>query len=610
MSDTKIKLTNALLEQVIMAVTDRTGNVVGEKQLNMIESRLTKRAMTLGIADEADYIEYFKKNRETEIEDLISILTVHHSFFFREFGQFEYLGTHVLPNLISQLKAEGRNKIRVWSAACSRGQEVYSLFMFIDQYLKTNAPSFTVEILGTDVDRESVKFAANGVYTWNEVKEIPFHYLSKYWSRGTGEIAEFAKMKDSARKACTFKQANLMETASFSVFGKFDIIFCRNVFIYFQKTDVMRIAEALASSLYPSGYFFVGLSESLSKNPQKLKKLGPSMYGPDVPKPQVSAKTPAPASPIRVFCVDDSGVILKLLKSILTTSEGFEVVGTADNGLEAAKMVSSGLQFDVMTLDVHMPEMTGVEYLEQKFTKSHPPVVMLTSASRDNMDLAHKALKLGAKDYIEKPTLGELKQRSDEIRSKLRSVCKLKMTEKETVSSLKFEQQFQSKQTIKHFENKANVIFTDDQKISDLLSIVKSSDFSQAPCIIVNMSEMQKTDNTKKRLDIEPLLKSRFKILDGSALQQNLYYCSFTDFAKWNSKVLTGKTVCYSVLSNLNRSQWAACYRPITMKILILEDIDRSVFLSNLSSVFSSPASSFAYTSKEFFSQSDAKLAG
>lgn len=608
MNRLNIKLNDELLVEVVGAVSERTGNVVGQKQINMIESRLTKRALSLGLSSAEEYIEYFRAHRATEIEDLISILTVHHTYFFREFGQFEFLGSDVLPRLVEQLKQEGRKVLRIWSAACSRGQEAYSLYMYVDQYLKAQGSDIKIEIVATDVDRESVKFASNGVYAWNEVKEIPMTYLSTYWARGTGEIANFAKIKDVVRKACVFQQSNLMETAHFSKHGQFDIIFCRNVFIYFQSNDVTKVAEALAGQLKPTGFLFVGLSESLSNAPMKLKKLGPSIYGP-APQPKAKTEAAVPtkaAGPIRVICVDDSPVILKLLASILKREHGFEIVATAADGLKAAELVSKGLVFDVMTLDVHMPNMTGVEYLEQKMTANHPPVVMLTSASRDNMDLAQQAMKLGAKDYIEKPSLNDLAARSDEIRSKLRMLAKKNLG---TTPTSTFDQKFQTSLAVKNYENKVNILFANENQLPQLTMILKDRALTQLPVVLVTPNDSQ----ISKKLSEAVATGSnanRIGILSTTPLESKIYLVTFNDFLKVASGKFSDKHLCYSVLTNLSRSQWESCPKPKSMKVLLTEDVDRSVFLNVLPLVSVMPATSFAYTTTEFFGMVDRKKAG
>jgi chemotaxis protein methyltransferase CheR len=117
--------------------------------------------------------------------------------------------------------------------------------------------------------------------------------------------------------------------------------------------------------------------------------------------------------------VDDSSSILTLLKKILGPGDGFEVVGTATNGREAMDFLKHN-KVDVITLDIHMPEMDGISYLERNMSASHPPVVMLSSVNRENAGVAAKALKLGASDYVEKPSMANLLERGDEIRAKLK----------------------------------------------------------------------------------------------------------------------------------------------------------------------------------------------
>ncbi len=616
MNQFRLKLTDDLFSQVVAAIAERTGNVIGQKQVNMIESRLTKRALTLGVKSEQEYIKYFKENRAAEVEELISLLTVHHTYFFREYSHFEFLETNVLPPLVEKLKASGKTKLRVWSAACSKGQEVYSLFMFIDRYLQTHAPKISVEVVGTDVDAVSVKEASNGVYRWDEVKEIPMEFLSNYWIRGTGDIDKFAKVKDRARKACSFKQLNLMETNSFGALGKFDVIFCRNVFIYFQGSDIARISDALAGQLEPGGFYFVGLSESLPAMPKGLKKRGPSIYGPEVavePKAVQATKAQAPVAVakanLRVVCVDDSPVILKLLAAILTPANGFEIVGTAANGVEAAKLVEGGLKFDVMTLDVHMPQMTGVEYLEKKMSASHPPVVMLTSASRDNMDLAYKAMTLGAKDYIEKPSLNDLQTRADEIRAKLRFVSR-PGSSVDKAKALDFDKSFSSEIKVASTGKKANVVFFDAGRLTDLNAFLRDRAIGTIPVILVSTSDTAASDKAFEKLKGEVLFGSKMTKLGRDLAAGKFHFARFDDFKSFGKTSLVDHAICYSVLTNVSRVQWDACPRPKNLKILLSEEFDRSVFLTQLSNLFVSPPSSFPYMASEFFGKMDLRAAG
>lgn len=427
-----------LVQEISKLIHQRTGIQLGEKQVAMVESRLKRRSYEVGLTGLDDYVAFFAANRDTETEALISLLTTHHTFFFREFVQFEFL-QQKLPELVHSARSRGSKTLEVYSAACSRGQEVYSLAMFLDRHLKECAPDFDYKILGSDVDGASVEVAGNGVYRREEIKSAPLAYLGDHWARGTGEISEFVKAKKSLRSHCEFAKVNLLDLGPLAK-RKFDVIFCRNVFIYFTPPQIKKIAHELLAHLHSGGLFFVGVSETLNSLDLALTAVGSSVYSarksaPATPKapelrlvpPVKAAATPAMPNPLRVVCVDDSASIITLLSRVLSRDHGFEVVGTAANGKEAEEVIAK-LKPDVVTLDIHMPVRTGIEFLEQARAKGLPlpPVVMVTSVSRDDADLAWKALKSGAADYVEKPALQNLEQRAEEIRSKLRTAYRAK----------------------------------------------------------------------------------------------------------------------------------------------------------------------------------------
>ncbi len=463
-----LEISDALIEKVSALVNKITGVQLGASQKVMVQSRLVKRLSDLKLSSSEDYLDYLAKNEVEETQSLVSLLTTHHTYFFREFAHFEHLQNKILPRAISDARARGDKKIRVWSAACSHGQEVYSLSMFLQYCLKTQAPDCTYEILGTDVDSESVAIARNGVYQWSEIKEAPMHFIAGNWARGTGEIAAYVKAKNSIRTPCKFDVANLLNLPSpEKLGGKFDVIFCRNVFIYFKPDQIREITKKLQTFLTPRGTLTIGISESLIGLDTGLVTEAPSVY---VQKTAVSVETTpkakvktvvaepvAPAANIRVLCVDDSGSILTLLKKILAKEHGFEIVGTAQNGIEA-KAKCAELKPDVLTLDIHMPEQDGIQYLTENFKGGHPPVMMLSSVSRENADLALKALSLGASDYVEKPSLQNVHEKGEEIRLKLRTMFKLKQAQIATAGKLELETQFKSTVTIPRPEEKLRVI--------------------------------------------------------------------------------------------------------------------------------------------------------
>ncbi|MBC7692181.1 MAG: response regulator [Methylotenera sp.] len=498
----QVQYQNDAIQEVSKLVSRHTGVQLGERQSVMVETRLKRRMAELGIHTFEEYLTQLRADPKTETSALISLLTTHHTYFFREFSHFEYLEKKALQSLIQLVRGRGDRKIRIWSAACSRGQEVYSLAMFLNHHLARMAPDVSFEIVGSDVDPESVAIAANGVYHRREIKEVPMTYLADHWVRGTGDIEEFVKVKKELKKHCRFEMKNLLNIPGGQ--GAFDVIFCRNVFIYFTPEQVKSISNQLLSHLGPQGYFFVGISESLSGLNLPVTTHGPSIYTRAIPvaagvttakvlqmptsgtsaREVKSNPTPEPQQILRVLCVDDSPSILTLLKQILKKEDGFEIVATAGNGLEAAKMIKEH-QIDVVTLDIHMPEQTGVEYLQKNFTANHPAVVMITSVARENADLAMKALNFGASDYIEKPALSNLKERGEEIRTKLRCAYQ---NRRPASAPLSLDRSFQTRPKIKHPESKLRVVvasFSDRAKLKAMLKELQGFDDQQPPTVVL-----------------------------------------------------------------------------------------------------------------------------
>ncbi|MBC7465542.1 MAG: response regulator [Bdellovibrio sp.] len=412
-------------------VTDMTGIQLGEKQFSMIESRLKSRLIKLSLGSFKEYISHLKKNLESESQALISLLTTHHTFFFREFPHFEFMLNHALEELIATARKKPNKTIEIWSAAASKGHEVYSLAMFFDFHLKAVAPDVKYKIYGTDVDPESIAVAKNGVYRNDELKQSPATYLGDHWVRGTDEVKNFSKVKKSLKDNTHFEVCNLFSIKSFVQNRKFDLIFCRNVFIYFNADQIKQLSQSLLDVLEPHGYFILGLSESLNGINNQAQLIAPSTYR-IPPKATAENKAPAPyrpivveaAKPFRILCIDDSSTIHSLLGQILSKEYGFEVKGNAMNGREAINILKTET-FDAITLDLHMPELDGIGFLTE-YKNRDIPIIVVSSVNRDDLSMAHKALALGAMDYVEKPSLQNKAQAGNEIRSKLKMTIQSK----------------------------------------------------------------------------------------------------------------------------------------------------------------------------------------
>lgn len=497
------------IREICEIVSRITGIQLGPKQEGMVRSRLVKRLLELGISGYDEYHRFFLQHQKEETAFLVSLLTTHHTFFFREFNQFEFLLKGDLQRL-----AEGAKKrdgvLKVWSAACSRGQEVYTLAMFLDLHLPQIAPGVTYSILGTDVDEQSVAFAQNGVYPWESLKEVPHMYWHDHWVRGKGDISEFVKARDSLRKRCRFKTVNLLKVDE--VTETFDLIFCRNVFIYFDGPTIASVTNQLLKRLDQRGLLFVGISETLAGLNVKAESLGLSIYrhgGVEKNQDRVAAK-PAPASvsmipiapsapaaqparPIRVLCVDDSPSILRMMQEILSAEHGYEIVATAKNGIEAAERMKAG-GIDVMTLDIHMPEMDGITYLKKHLKPGHPPVIMVTSVAREDQSLALEALAAGAMDFVEKPSLADLSAKGAELRTKLGAALRGRDTQR---PSTNLDAQFARPQAKIDPATTAQVVLVQAAEVARLGSLFR--DLSRAAPTLVFVTDDR--DATKEAMD-------------------------------------------------------------------------------------------------------------
>lgn len=571
-----VKKTSQLLDPqayIASVIMEITGVQLGEKQDALIKSRLSRRFRELGGMNPDEYLQYFLKNREQELGTLISLLTTHHTYFFREFGHFEYL-LQSLPETVAKAKKEKRKKIRFWSAACSYGHEVYSLAMFLNTHLPKIDPMMEYEIIGTDVCEDSVLKSRKGIYKWDELKKAPSFYITGNWMKGTGDIAEYVKAGDKMKKNVKFFVNNLQDFSPQIKAEKFDYIFCRNVFIYFTNEQIFKIVTNMKDNLVEGGCLILGLSETLVKLPEKLEHLGRSIYQFDRKAvEEVSAHKStgivSKAAPIvqesrllKVLCVDDSPIVLKILKKILVKEAGFEIVGTAENGIEAHEFLSKNPDIDLMTLDIHMPEMNGVEYLYKHYTPNHPPVVMITSVTRESSGLALKALECGAYDYVEKPSLEEIDLKKEEIIRKLKTAhFEKQLGEKKIETNL--ERDFSKNFIITESEKKCKVIIgnlPERKKIHHMLRELKAPQ----PATFLVVDDAQ-TFSEQLIPEFQGHCDLRVELFKGEFFPNRVYLLDKKDFEKLNADIYEKKAVAM-LLSDIGKvhSSWLMKFKDIS----------------------------------------------
>lgn len=250
-----------------------TGIVVSDDKFDMFYSRLARRVRALGLPDFASYCDYLKNaGDESETTELINSVTTNLTAFFRENHHFEYLRDHAIPE---RMQAAGTSRnISIWSAGCSTGEEPYSLGMTVGE-METQLRGWDVDIAATDIDSDVVGKASSGVYRADRVEGLPKSRLRQWFLKGTGGQQGNVRVKPELRRRIDFGLLNLMKPWQQE---PKDIVFCRNVIIYFDKESKQKLVDRFADVIKPGGFLFIGHSESLFKVTERFELIGKTIY--------------------------------------------------------------------------------------------------------------------------------------------------------------------------------------------------------------------------------------------------------------------------------------------------------------------------------------------
>lgn len=236
----------------------------------LIESRLNELALSLGYKDLNDFYQSIvKKGVDSKVlNEIIDALTTNETYFFRDLHPFETLKGHILPELFK--KKERDKKINIWSAACSTGQEPYSIAMLLLEHFSLYLKNYKINILATDISQKCLEKAEKGIYNQIEINRgLPITFLVKYFKQDGAHWCIDEKVK----KMVKFQKLNLLEAAT-RLFEKFDIIFCRYVLIYFSDETKKKVLTDLWKLLNPGGYLILGATEIPTINfPDMEKKI-------------------------------------------------------------------------------------------------------------------------------------------------------------------------------------------------------------------------------------------------------------------------------------------------------------------------------------------------
>ena len=269
-SDREFVLSDKEYNFIRRLVGERTGIVLSDAKRDMVYGRLTRRLRQLGLDSFPAYCELLKDGHEQELIEFTNAITTNLTSFFREPHHFDFLAKQLLPNII---KNKSEKRLRVWSAGCSSGEEPYSLAMVLKEVVPYD---WDVKILATDLDSNMVNRGKDGIYTTDRVEGLSKSRLKRWVKRGRVDNSDKVKMSSQLQDIITFKELNLMH--EWPMRGPFDIIFCRNVVIYFNKDTQKELFERYADLLINRGHLFIGHSESLYKVCDRFSLLGQTIY--------------------------------------------------------------------------------------------------------------------------------------------------------------------------------------------------------------------------------------------------------------------------------------------------------------------------------------------
>lgn len=385
-------------EELIFALAEQlTGtSQKGRFRRDVLLLNISRRMDHLGQKDLSTYIELAGVDRD-EAKQLVSALTIHTTFWFREAPHFDLL--RKTAEAFAERKPN--RPFALWSAASSTGEELYTSGLVLEE-VRRRYPGFDYELHGSDIDPLSIATAQRAIYRDQCAEVIPADYR-KLVLVGTGKAEGWMTLDPEIRKRSLFFVNNL--AADWWMVGstQFDFIFCRNVLIYFAPESVQRIVEKLGERLQPDGVLCLGHSELLEQVPKGIYFHGQGSYSRKPSSQELKAKKSVDRKR-RVLVVDDSKVIRKVIGGIFSQA-GYEVL-EASSARQADAVVAQG-EIDFVTLDIHMPEEDGPTWLERVRRDGFAaPVVLVTDANSDEAQAVIGALERhGAQDYVLKAHL-------------------------------------------------------------------------------------------------------------------------------------------------------------------------------------------------------------
>lgn len=267
-----VEITKQEFEKFSRYVKSNYGINFKEEKMPLISGRLSSVIESYNLENLSEYLDYVIADKTGEALSLmLDKITTNHTFFMRESQHFKLFKEHNLPMLERKVKDKD---LRIWSAACSSGEEPYTLAMIIDEYFGTSKYLWDTKILATDISAKVLDIAREGIYAKEKLATIPQTWKLAYFNKYDNENYI---INDKMKKEIIFRRFNLMDKR-FPFKKKFHIIFCRNVMIYFDEDTKIELVNKIYDAMEVGGYLFIGHSESLNRDKTKFKYVMPAVY--------------------------------------------------------------------------------------------------------------------------------------------------------------------------------------------------------------------------------------------------------------------------------------------------------------------------------------------
>ena len=277
-TESSMVMSDSIFNRFSAYIHEEMGIKMSENKRVMLQARLLKRIRALKLLSFEAYHDYLfsPAGHKNELADFVHEVTTNKTDFFREPSHFSYLIDHALPTLIKEGRSMFHNPLRVWSSACSTGEEPYTLAMFLDDY-GTKNQGFSYTVLATDISTTVLREAQKAIYDEQRIAPVPSPMKKKYILRSKNRESQQVRIVPELRSHVEFRWTNL-KAPKLTESEKMDVIFCRNVIIYFDQPTQELVLNNLCNHLLPGGFIFMGHSENLNGLRAPLTQVAPTIY--------------------------------------------------------------------------------------------------------------------------------------------------------------------------------------------------------------------------------------------------------------------------------------------------------------------------------------------